>query len=122
LCPYKTRMSPPYVRHVFVCTNRRPDGSPKGCCASKGAEEVRLALKKAVDAHGVKSVRVNTAGCLDACERGVAVVIYPEGNWYGGVTVQDVDELVETQLQQGKVLERLTMELPIVRAEKKNKA
>lgn len=102
-------MPPPFARHVFVCTNRRPDGSPKGCCASKGGDEVRLALKNALDAAGVKGIRVNQSGCLDACEKGVAVVVYPEGVWYQGVKVEDAPELVARHLQGGEPVERLRM-------------
>ncbi len=108
-------MPPPYTRHVFVCTNRRPDGSPRGCCATKGGDELRLALKKEVDAQGLKGVRVNGAGCLDACEQGAAVVVYPEGAWYGGVTLGDVKELVEKQVGRGEVVERLKLKLPFER-------
>jgi (2Fe-2S) ferredoxin len=113
-------MPPPYARHVFVCTNRRPDGSPKGCCASKGSEELRLALKKAADAAGVKGTRVNSAGCLDACERGISVVVYPEGVWYGGVKPEDIPELVQSHLVEGKPVERLRMQ-PIEPRPKKEK-
>jgi (2Fe-2S) ferredoxin len=102
-------MPPPFTRHVFVCTNRRPDGAPKGCCASKGGEELRLALKKASDAAGVKGVRINSAGCLDACERGMSIVVYPEGVWYGGVKPDDVPELVQSHLLEGNPVERLRM-------------
>lgn len=108
-------MPPPYVRHVFTCTNRRPDGSPKGCCASKGGDEVRLELKRQLDAHGVSHVRSNIAGCLDACERGVSVVVYPDNVWYGGVTVADVKEIVEEHLIAGRPVGRLVMRLPITR-------
>jgi (2Fe-2S) ferredoxin len=108
-------MPPPYARQVFVCTNRRPDGSPRGCCASKGGEELRLALKKELDAQGISGVRANGAGCLDACERGVAVVVYPEQVWYQVTTVDDVKELVRSHLKEGVPVERLKMSLPIPR-------
>jgi (2Fe-2S) ferredoxin len=111
-------MPPPYERHLFVCTNRRPDGSPRGCCASKGGEELRLAFKKELDAQDVKGVRANGAGCLDACERGAAVVVYPEGVWYGAVTQADVKEIVSEHIKNGRPVERLRMELPITRAKK----
>lgn len=101
-------MPPPFVRHVFVCTNRRPDGSPKGCCASKGSEELRLALKKEADAQGLKGVRINTSGCLDACEKGPAIVVYPEGHWYERVGMADVKELVSS-FASGTAVERLKM-------------
>lgn len=108
-------MPPPYERQVFVCTNRRPDGSPRGCCASKGGDELRLALKKELDAQEVKGVRANGAGCLDACERGMAMVVYPEGVWYGPVTKDDLQEIVSSHLKGGVVVERLRMKLPIER-------
>jgi (2Fe-2S) ferredoxin len=106
-------MPPPYARHVFVCTNRRPDGNPKGCCATKGADEVRARFKQSMDRAGLKGdVRANAAGCLDACEQGVAVVVYPDNVWYGKVTLGDVDEIVREHLVSGAPVERLRMPLP----------
>jgi (2Fe-2S) ferredoxin len=104
----------PYQRHVFVCTNVRPPGSPRGCCAEKGSEAIRFALKKELKARGLSDqIRANTSGCLDTCEAGPSVVVYPEGVWYGGVTVQDVPEIVEKHLVGGQVVERLCMKFPI---------
>ncbi len=109
-------MPPPFERHIFVCTNRRPDDNPKGSCAAKGSEDVRLRFKQELDARGMKqAVRANAAGCLDACERGVTVVVYPEGVWYGGVTVGDVAEIVEQHIAGGKPVKRLLM-APIPKA------
>jgi (2Fe-2S) ferredoxin len=103
-------MPPPFARHIFVCTNRRPDESPKGSCAAKGSEEVRLKFKQELDARGLKSqARANAAGCLDACERGVSVVVYPDGVWYGGVTVADVATIVEEHIVGGRPVQRLLM-------------
>jgi len=56
---------------------------------------------------GPGGVRINTAGCLDRCEEGPVVVIYPEGIWYSYVDREDVDEIIEEHLLQGKVVERL---------------
>ncbi len=112
-------MPPPYTRHLFICTNRRPDGVPRGCCASKGGDELRLAFKKELDAQGVKGVRANGSGCLDACERGIAVAVYPDNVWYGPVTEADVKEIVTSHLVGGQPVERLVMKLPIERANKK---
>jgi (2Fe-2S) ferredoxin len=99
-----------FEHHVFVCENRRPDGSPKGCCATKGGAAVREALKAELARRGLQGrVRANAAGCLDACDRGVAVVVYPEGVWYGGVTVADVPEIVERHLVGGQPVERLRL-------------
>ncbi len=111
-------MPPPYTRHVFVCTNLRPANNPKGSCAAKGGEEVRLRFKAELDARGLKGeVRANAAGCLDACERGVSVVVYPEGVWYGRVRPEDVPEIVEQHLVGGRPVERLRME-PIAKGRK----
>lgn len=110
-------MPPPFKRHVIVCTNRRPEGNPKGCCASKGAEEVRAAFKEELDKRGLKgSMRANAAGCLDTCAFGVSVVVYPEGTWYGGVKVEDVAEIVDQHLVNGQPVDRLVM--PFARKEK----
>jgi (2Fe-2S) ferredoxin len=112
-------MPPPYVRHVFTCTNRRPDGSPRGCCATKQGDEVRLELKKQLDAQGVSGVRSNVAGCLDACEVGVAMVVYPDNVWYQQVTKADVAEIVDSHLKRGQVVERLRMKFPVPRKSEK---
>jgi len=101
---------PHYPRHLFVCTNQRPPGHPKGCCADKGSEAVRDAFKKELTARGLaKVIRANAAGCLDQCALGVSVVVYPEQVWYGGVTVADVVEIVERHLIGGEYVTRLMM-------------
>lgn len=101
---------PHFDRHVFVCTNRRDPGNPKGSCAEKGSEAVRDEFKRQLHELGVKGkIRANAAGCLDQCPRGVAVVVYPEQVWYGGVTVGDVDEIVKSHLLGGVPVERLRM-------------
>ena len=99
---------PSFQRHVFVCTNERPADDPRGCCKAKGGVEVRDKMKAELKARGIsKLVRANNAGCLDQCERGVTVVVYPEQVWYGGVTVDDVAEIVDKHLVGGQVVERL---------------
>jgi len=99
---------PSFQRHVFVCTNERPADDPRGCCKAKGGVEVRDKMKAELKARGIsKLVRANNAGCLDQCERGVTVVVYPEQVWYGGVTVDDVTEIVDKHLVGGQVVERL---------------
>jgi len=96
-----------------VCTNRRPEGHPKGCCAEKGSEQVRAILKAELKKRGLNAlVRANTSGCLDACEFGVSVVVYPEGIWYGGVTIADVPEIIDQHIINGKVVERLLIRDP----------
>jgi len=101
---------PHFDKHVFVCTNRRDPGNPKGSCAAKGGEAVRDEFKRLLHDRGVKgSMRANAAGCLDQCARGVTVVVYPEQVWYGGVSVGDVSEIIEHHLFGGVPVERLRM-------------
>jgi (2Fe-2S) ferredoxin len=101
---------PSFVRHVFVCINERAPGHPRGCCKARGGVDVRDRLKAELKTRGVsKTIRANNAGCLDQCERGVTVVVYPEQVWYGGVTEDDVPEIVEQHLIRGRVVERLLL-------------
>ncbi len=97
---------PGYERHVFVCVNERREGHPRGSCKRRGGTEVRDRFKALVGIHGLKGrVRANEAGCLDYCEQGVTVVIYPEGTWYGRVTLEDVDRIFEEHVVGGRVVE-----------------
>ena len=92
----------PYFRaHVFVCCNRRPEGHKRGSCAAKGSERLRDYMKARVRELGLRRVRVNMAGCLDRCELGPCVVIYPEGVWYRVDSFADVDAILERHLIAG---------------------
>lgn len=91
-----------------MCTNERAADNPKGCCKSKGGNDVRDRLKSELASRGLqKMIRANNAGCLDQCEHGVTVVVYPEQVWYGPVTPDDIPEIVEKHLVGGQVVERL---------------
>jgi (2Fe-2S) ferredoxin len=99
-----------FQRHVFVCVNERPEDDPRGCCAARGGHEVAKELKRKLHERGFKRiVRANKAGCLDQCARGVVMVVYPEAVWYGGVTVADLDEIIERHVIGGEVVERLVI-------------
>ena len=98
-----------YRIHVFACTNQRPDGHPRGSCAARGAEPLRDYLKARAKELGLGDVRVNSAGCLDRCEFGPVMVIYPEGVWYAYRSSEDVDEILATHLVGGGRVERLLL-------------
>lgn len=93
--------APYFTAHVFVCGNRRPEGHDRGCCASKGSEKLRDYMKARVKELGLPRLRVNSAGCLDRCECGPCLVIYPAGVWYKIETRDDVDRVLERHLVAG---------------------
>jgi (2Fe-2S) ferredoxin len=98
-----------YSRHVFCCTNERPSGHPRGCCKNKGSEQLRNYLKVRAKEAGLNDVRINAAGCLDRCELGPTMVIYPEGVWYTYRSQADLEEILETHLLRGGRVERLML-------------
>jgi (2Fe-2S) ferredoxin len=93
---------------VFFCCNQRQAG--EACCNNHGAQEIRDYAKQRVKQLGLAGkgkVRINQAGCLDRCEEGPVLVIYPEEVWYTYVDRQDVDEIIDEHLVNGRVVERL---------------
>ncbi len=99
----------PYTHHIFCCTNQREPGAKRGCCADKNASKLRDYFKVRAKELGVPNHRVNTAGCLDRCKDGPVMVIYPEGIWYRYETKDDIDEIIQTHLLGGAVVERLRL-------------
>ena len=101
---------PPYYRrHVFCCINERPEGHPRGCCKAKDSERLRNYMKARAKEFGLSDVRINNAGCLDRCELGPTMVIYPEGVWYAYRSAEDVDEILRVHLMEGGRVERLLL-------------
>ncbi|WP_207485335.1 (2Fe-2S) ferredoxin domain-containing protein [Arenibaculum pallidiluteum] len=105
---------PYFDAHVFCCTNQRPAGHPRGSCAARGSERLRDYMKARAKELGLEGrirgrMRVNSAGCLDRCELGPIMVIYPEGVWYTYRSEEDVDEILLTHLAGGGRVERLML-------------
>ena len=99
-----------YEHHVFICTNLREPGSARPSCTTDGKGELQPAFKDAIRAAGLgATVRANKAGCLDQCEHGPTVVVYPEAVWYGHVQPSDVEEIVREHLLEGRPVERLRL-------------
>jgi (2Fe-2S) ferredoxin len=99
-----------YKHHIFFCLNQRDNG--QDCCANHGAQAAFDHCKaqvKAAGLAGVGGVRVNKAGCLDRCAGGPVAVVYPEGVWYTVMDNSDVDEIVQSHLKNGEVVERLVI-------------
>ena len=98
-----------YDKHVFFCTNQREDGS--ACCNNHGAQKARDYMKNKVKELGISNnrnnIRINSAGCMDRCEEGPVIVVYPEEVWYTYVDKEDVDEIIQEHLLNGRVVERL---------------
>ena len=103
---------PVFKHHVFVCHNVRPEGAPRPSCTADGKSDVAAELQqrvKAANEAGQLSgpIRINKAGCLDRCEEGPVLVVYPQGTWYTFVDNQDIDEIIDVHLIGGKIVERL---------------
>jgi len=97
-----------YQYHVFFCLNQRENGEE--CCADKGAEAAFNYMKarvKELGLNGEGKVRINRSGCLDRCGEGPLLVIYPQAIWYTFVDSEDIDEIVESHIINGKVVKRL---------------
>ena len=101
--------APFYRCHVFCCMNERPPGHERGCCKEKGGVRLRNFLKARAKELGVEGVRINQSGCLDRCELGPVMVIYPEGVWYHYRTIEDAEEILQTHVVGGRRVERLML-------------
>lgn len=100
-----------YKHHVFFCTNLRDNGAR--CCEQCGASEMRAYAKTRIKQLGLSGqgrIRINTAGCLDRCDMGPVIVVYPEDIWYSYVDKTDIDEIIEQHLINGRPVERLMID------------
>lgn len=101
-----------YAKHLFFCTNQRPEGAERPSCAQCGSPQLRAWAKARIKQLGLAGpgrIRVNTSGCLDRCELGPALVVYPEGVWYTYVDEQDLEEIIQSHLVGGQPVQRLML-------------
>jgi len=102
---------PKFEKHIFICGNQRPQGHPRGSCDPEARGELQAKFKLTLAERGIPGTRVraNKAGCMEQCEHGPTVVVYPDAIWYGRVTPDDVGEIVESHIVGGKAVERLLL-------------
>ena len=97
-----------YDKHIFVCVNERSDNSQRGSCAKCGGLDIRMRFVQLINEYGLKGVvRANKSGCLDVCELGPVVVIYPDTVWYTNVKLDDVDEIFQSNIINNVAVNRL---------------
>jgi (2Fe-2S) ferredoxin len=100
-----------YDKHIFICTNQRAEGVPRRSCGESHGMEIVDAFKKKLKELDLPiKLRAQKAGCLDICDFGQTVVIYPEGIFYVGVELSDVDEIINEHIINDRVVERLKLE------------
>jgi (2Fe-2S) ferredoxin len=101
---------PKFEKHIFVCGNKRPADAPRRSCDPLAQGRLQKLFKEKLSALGLKGrVRANQSGCLDQCEHGPTIVVYPEAVWYGFVQETDVDEIIESHIVGGKPVARLQL-------------
>lgn len=103
-------MEPLFDKHVFVCLNNR-EKDPTSSCAGKNGQAVFDELKAKIKTLNLnKNVRINRAGCLGHCEKGLTLVIYPQAIWYQHVKIEDVDEIIEKSIVGDSPVARLLLQ------------
>ena len=99
-----------FKHHVFFCCNQRAEG--EGCCNDLGATAAQTYAKDRIAQLGLKGkgkIRINKAGCLDRCDDGPVLVVYPDETWYTYVDHDDIEEIIQEHLIHGRVVERLKL-------------
>ena len=100
-----------FKKHLFICMNERKPGNPKGCCARVGSLDLIDYAKGRTHELGLKGmVRINKAGCLDACSHGPSMVIYPDGVWYAPKSKNDIEEIIQEHILKDNVVKRLMID------------
>ena len=102
---------PRFRKHIFICNNKRSEDDPRGSCSEKNSGSLIDYAKKRIHELGLKGeIRVNKAGCLDACAYGPAMVIYPDDTWYSPKTKNDIEIILEKNIQSDKRAEELVID------------
>jgi len=104
-------MSYRFQKHLFICNNKRSEDDPRGSCSIRGSDALLDYAKERIHELGLKGkVRVNKAGCLDACAHGPTMVIYPDDVWYSPKTKKDIEEIIKSHIQNNHIADRLVID------------
>ena len=104
-------MSSRFQKHLFICNNKRTEDDPRSSCSLRGSNDLIDYAKERIYELGLKgTVRVNKAGCLDACAHGPTMVIYPDDIWYSPKTKEDIEEIITSHVQNNCISNRLLIE------------
>ncbi len=99
-----------FQKHIFICNNQRQADDPRGCCVQRGSLDLLDYAKGRVKEMGLKGkVRINKAGCLDACQYGPTLVVYPDDVWYSPKTQGDIEEILQEHILNNRVVERIVI-------------
>ncbi len=104
-------VEPLYRAHVFCCTNERPDTHRRGSCAAKGSRQLCDYMCRLGMVLGARRIRINHAGCLNVCEHGPIMVIYPDSVWYRYETEADIEEIFRSHVMGGIPVQRLIVSI-----------
>ena len=93
-------------KHIFVCASFRMSGDPQGVCHKKGSASLIQYLEQELSDRGLAGISVSSTGCLKVCDRGPAMVIYPDNVWYGKVENEAaIDEIIDA-IENGSIAEK----------------
>lgn len=92
-------------KHILVCASFRVSGAPQGACYKKASVSLLQYLQEGLNERGLSDVMVSTTGCLKVCDRGPAMIVYPEGDWYGNLSEEAIDEILDA-MAEGKTAEQ----------------
>ena len=99
-----------FQKHLFICNNKRTEDDPRSSCSLRGSDDLLDYAKIRIHELGLKGmVRVNKAGCLDACVHGPTMVIYPDDVWYSPQTKEDIEEIITSHIRNNRVIDRLVI-------------
>ena len=102
-----------FEKHIFVCINERTPGAPRKCCGEETGTAIATRFKELIQENKLRmTVRAQRSSCFDICEQGPIAVVYPEGIFYKGICVNDVDEIFEQHILKNKPVERLQLTIP----------